>query len=263
MSERRELAGVHPVAYLFERLRDVAPYPAGVVPVPDRIRGTAFFPGGAGLWQTGLELPPMPTHGVMILGHNFDTLAGFERAMSHAGENLRGDTWRNLLRLLDDVGIARAQCFFTNVYMGLIDGPSALGRFPGSRDEPFVARCIAFLEAQIRVMQPRLICTLGKEVISLLSRLTPDLATWRGVPSLPALDRASAALVYPARFTGVPHPLGVVALTHPAMRHLNVGRRRYGGLQGAEAEKALLFDALALSGVHVHVKEINHVRAQA
>jgi uracil-DNA glycosylase family 4 len=239
----------HPIDYLFERMEQVAPYPAGVVPVPCRIAGTAFFPGGAGLWQSGLELPTMPTGGVMVLGHNFDTLAGFERSLTHAGENLRGETWRNLLSLLDLSGISRKCCFFTNVYMGLIDGPSAIGTFPGARDPAFVSRCVPFLAEQIRVMQPRLVLTLGKEVVPVLAELSDDLASWRKVLSLRKLDQRSGALAYPVAFAGVSHPVAVAALTHPALRHLNVPHRRYKGMVGEEAELVLISDALRVSGV--------------
>ena len=34
----------HPVEYLFSKLKDLK-YPDGLVAVPERIRGTAFFPG--------------------------------------------------------------------------------------------------------------------------------------------------------------------------------------------------------------------------
>lgn len=62
----------HPVDRLFDRLRDISPYPDGVVPIPDPIEGTAFFPGGAGLWGTEPDtpLPPMPIGQVMIPGHD-------------------------------------------------------------------------------------------------------------------------------------------------------------------------------------------------
>jgi len=237
----------HPVERLFAKMESVAPYPAGVVEVPDRIRGTAFFPGGAGLWQTGMQLPPMPVGGLMVLGHNFDSLAGFKRSLAHAGENLRGPTWRNLLQLLDEVGISPERCFFTNVYMGLIDGPSAVGRFPGASEAAFVERCLRFLGEQITVVQPALILTLGNEVIPLLARLTPDLLPWREHPTLVALDAVDSGLLHPVHFSRADHPVAVVALTHPAMRHLNVGRRTYRTFHGHEAEKTLIRDALALT----------------
>jgi hypothetical protein len=64
------------------------------------------------------------------------------------------------------------------------------------------------------------------------------------VKRLTALDKEEASLVYPSYFEGVLHPMAVVALTHPAYRHVNVKYRRYGNLKGEEAEQALVRDAL-------------------
>ena len=62
----------------------VEPYPKGVVPVPERLPGTAFFPGAAGLWafDPDAPLPPMPVGGVMVLGHDFYSEAGYRRFLA-------------------------------------------------------------------------------------------------------------------------------------------------------------------------------------
>jgi uracil-DNA glycosylase len=151
---------------------------------------------------------------------------------------------------LDQAGIPRERCFFTNAYMGLIDGPKATGKFPGARDPIFVKQCIDFLAAQIQVAQPRVILTLGKEVPLLLAELSPDLkSVWAGAKNLSELDARAVALVPAARFAGLPAPAVVVALTHPSQRPLNIGRRCYKGLHGDEAEQALLKEALALAQI--------------
>src|SRR5437016_4547953 len=77
-------------------------YPDGVIPIQERIRGIAFFPGGSGLWnsQPNELPPPLPIGGVIVVGHNFDSETGFERSFSRGGENLKGATWRNLLAFL-------------------------------------------------------------------------------------------------------------------------------------------------------------------
>jgi hypothetical protein len=41
---------MHPVEALLREMHRVEPYPEGVRAMWDRIPGTAFFPGGAGLW---------------------------------------------------------------------------------------------------------------------------------------------------------------------------------------------------------------------
>src|SRR5580700_4815256 len=103
-------------------------YPNGVIRISKRISGTAFFPGGYGLWNTqpDVPLPAMPVGGVMIVGHNFDSEVGFEYSLNHPGKNLKSSTWRNLLAFLKQVEILPEWCFFTNAYVGLQSGDSAI-----------------------------------------------------------------------------------------------------------------------------------------
>ena len=66
----------HPVEYLFDRLQNIS-YPDGLDLVPAKISGTAFFPGGYGLWrEEGRPLPPMPCGKVMVLGQDFGKKEG-------------------------------------------------------------------------------------------------------------------------------------------------------------------------------------------
>ena len=80
MEEKLEATAVV-VADLFERMEStVTAYGPGAVKVHRRVDGTAFFPGGIGLWR-GLEpygdaLPNFPRRPIMILGHNFDKVSG-------------------------------------------------------------------------------------------------------------------------------------------------------------------------------------------
>lgn len=246
--------GQHPVSLLFESLRTVEPYPRGVVPVPERLPGTAFFPGGMGLWHTQDVPPPMPVGGVMVLGHDFYSEAGFRRFAAKRGESTRGPTWRNLLALLERVGVGPERCFFTNAYMGLREGSQNTGRFPGARDPGFVERCRAFLGKQIRAQEPRLILTLGSHVPAVLAPLSKDLAPWLGSASLKALDEAGCQLIPGARFPPVPGcKVTVAALVHPSIRWASVLRRRYAGLEGDAAEVAILKDALRSSGMETRI----------
>lgn len=222
-------------------------YPNGVVRISRRITGTAFFPGGFGLWNTQPDepLPPMPVGGVMVVGHNFDSEAGFEHSFIHAGENLKGPTWKNLLAFLKQVEIFPERCFFTNAYVGLQPGDHAIGPFPGKQDPEFVCWCQNFLLEQIKLMQPQLILSLGAYVPPFLAPLSSELRrVWSGVKRLTTLDEQEAALVYPSTFEGVLRPTAVVALTHPAYRPVNVKYRRYRNLKGEAAEQALVKDAL-------------------
>ncbi|MEO7000431.1 MAG: hypothetical protein ABI068_01325 [Ktedonobacterales bacterium] len=238
------------IEHLFTLLDDFGQFPEGVVKPTGRIGGTAFFPGGAGLFDATLSepLPPMPVGGILVIGYNFDSEAGFMRSLERSTENLNGPTWRPLLVLLDRVGIDKHVCFFTNAYMGLKAGRVATGEFPGARDADFVQRCRAFMLEQLRVTQPRLILSLGTHVPAFLAPLSPALnPTWSNVTSLLQLDTQNAALVPHVQFPSVTHDVTVAAITHPSRRHINVTRRLYKGHQGDDAEALLLRDALAAS----------------
>jgi hypothetical protein len=183
----------HPIDVLCNKLKDIAPYPEGVVPVPTCIKATAFFPGGTGLWDTQPHrpLPPMPMGKVMILGQDFSSEVDYYHyhAHAHSGENLKTPTWRNLLWLLAQVHVPAHACFFTNMYMGLRAGNAKLtGRFPGARSPHFVHQCQTFLAAQIAAQRPRLILTLGVQVPAIIAPLSADLAGWAHCNRFRALD---------------------------------------------------------------------------
>jgi hypothetical protein len=244
---------LHPVDRLFDKLREISPYPDGVVPVTQRIEGTAFFPGGAGLWgmEPDTPLPPMPIGQVMVLGHDFDTEVGYQQSLAQRGENLKSPTWRNLLWLLNQVQVSPATCFFTNAYMGLRAGNSNVtGRFPGARSPGFVQQCQAFLAYQIAVQRPRLILTLGRYVPAVIASLSADLAGWARCTSFRVLDTQAQSLIPCAEFgRTMPVKAAVIGLTHPSIWHRCVLGRCYGALRGKEAELQMLQDAIEVAGI--------------
>ena len=218
--------------------------------MPERIAGTAFFPGGSGLWlpDENLELPPMPIGKVMVLGHDFHSLRGYQQSLARGVEDLQGPTWRNLLNLLKRANISPTDCFFTNAYMGLRESDSAIGQFPGSRNPAFVALCQNFLAEQIRILRPRLILTLGRYVPSLLAPLSDDLKPWYRRKTLTELDAAKVSLIHNVRFGANQDVVATtVALTHPCLWPANVGRRRYRSESGGNAKLLMLKEALSLA----------------
>ena len=245
---------VHPVEGLFEAISEVEPYPLGVVPLPERLHGTAFFPGGAGLWfpEGATTLPPFPVGGVMVLGHDFHSEAAFERSRRIGAEVVRrgngeyrmGPTWKNLRYLLARVGISESSCFFTNGYMGLREGRKTVGEFPGSSDVEFVRRCREFLGRQLSAQRPRVILTLGAWVPSLIAPLSPELCGWLNVRSFDQLDSVGPVIHEATIPDSLLEGVSVVALTHPSFRALNVERRRYHELRGDAAELAMLQAAI-------------------
>src|SRR5688572_23127445 len=114
---------MHPADKLWQKHQPPS-YPRGVLKVPHPIIGTAFFPGGFGLWnpKSTYPLPDFPIGGVMVLGHDFHSEAGYHESVARGAESLRQPTWRNLLNVLGRAEITPENCFFTNVYMGLRAG---------------------------------------------------------------------------------------------------------------------------------------------
>ncbi len=247
---------MYPSDELRARLGEVEPYPTDVCAVPQPLPYSAFFPGGAGviLGEDGSK-PPFPFGQVMIVGHNFYNLAGFEKMQMRQARDAGTPTWRNLTATLKRADIALESCFFTNAYQGLMETTSSMGAFPGARDADFVERCRAFFRVQLSVCQPRLVLTLGVHVPPFLAPLSDDLgAKWRGEKkplTFAQIDENGGGLIQTGvrDAEGKERKLTFVAMTHPAQQWPNVRRRRYGNLESLEAEEALLRAGLELSGV--------------
>ncbi len=191
----------------------------------------------------------MPFGKVMVLGNYFDAEEGYRKSLA-AGDELYTPTWDNLQPLLRSAGIHRQHCFFTNVYMGLSAGKGNTGPSPGAKNREFKQRCESFLAEQIAVQEPRLILALGRFVPGFIASLSADLTSWRRCRSFKKLDD-SGPLKHGVRFIGDSRERAtvVVALVHPSMRNRNVWRRRYQGHTGADAESAMLTDAVELAAI--------------
>jgi hypothetical protein len=233
-------AKMHPVRKLMSKLSQVEPYPVGVRRIPATIAGTAFFPGGSGLWNPtkSRRWPPMPIGGVMILGHDFDSEESYYRSLQ-IGDETTGPTWRNLIALLDEVGIPLDVCFFTNAYMGMRAGGLSMGRFPGATDAEYVDRCRKFLMLQLQVQRPCMLLTLGKWVPRFISPLSDQLSHWSRAASFADIDTTGPVVLH-CMFKDAKLTTNVVTLTHTCLRHSNVGRRRFARKAGHAAEVAML-----------------------
>ena len=236
---------MHPSEKLWKSHSPPGGYPRGVLGVPRPIIGTAFFPGGYGLWNPSgsLPLPAFPVEGVMVLGHDFHSEAGYNASFARGYESPTQPTWRNLLPVLDRSGISPTECFFTNVFMGLRAGTATTGEFPGARNADFVDHCERFLWSQIRAQRPSLIVTLGIKAPEILGVLSPQLEAWSAGQGLKHLDEVGP-VQRDAQFKRIPAFSTVaVALVHPSLRSASVRHRRYKGLAGAKAEDLMLSDA--------------------
>ena len=133
------------------------------------------------------------------------------------------------------------------------NGVKTTGRFPGSRDSAFVDRCGAFFVRQLEAQQPSVILALGGWVPRFLAPLSAQLVDWQSCRSLQALDREVPVRHDVAFRSAAIPPCSVVCLTHPSLRPPNVERRRYAGLKGAAAERAMVSEATQHSGLLAHV----------
>ena len=95
-------------------------YPEGIVKVDKPLRGTAFFPGGDGLYLENEVADHLIKY--MILGQDYDNVKNYEKVRDSEKQSevaLKNRTWINILVLLEKAGISPKECFFTNALMGL------------------------------------------------------------------------------------------------------------------------------------------------
>src|SRR4051794_39404362 len=102
LTRRQRNRGMNPAEVLWGSHQPER-YPKGVERIPTPIVGTAFFPGGFGLWNPTGErpLPAFPTGGVMILGHDFHSEAGYRQSLERGFESPAQRTWSNLRAVLE------------------------------------------------------------------------------------------------------------------------------------------------------------------
>lgn len=225
---------MHPVQMLFAQLKTKGPYPKGVIAVPFMLGHTAFFPGGAGLWDADPQkpLPPFPVEKVMVLGNNFGSTEGnngWKDCVARDGDNLEGPTWTNLIPLWKWANIPLEQCFFTNVNMGLIEGESQTATFP--HDPMYLKWCRPFFIEQLKAQCPKLIIVLGRPSCDFIAAMSNNLASWRACKNWNELDTSSAGpVVTRVSFAQLPGwSTVVVALVHTSYRGPNVRYRSYLG----------------------------------
>jgi uracil-DNA glycosylase len=103
----------------------------------------------------------------MFVGHNFDSLRGYEASRERGGE-VGGQFWSRLLRILQAADLRPEACFFTNAHIGLKPGKAtgAMPSVPGYRTQ-----CQAFLDRQVEIVKPSAVVALGTQAIKYVSRL--------------------------------------------------------------------------------------------
>jgi uracil-DNA glycosylase len=173
----------------------VRSYGAGAIEVSNQIDGTAFFPGGGGLWR-GLEpygkLPDeFPNSPIMFLGHNFDSVKGYRQSCSRGIERMNTGTWYFLIRYLMAAELNPANAFYTNAFVGLQPEKANGTMFA---NEAFYQECRTFLVEQISIVRPRLIVALGQNAARELDLVTGRLSPLQLIPSIQLIH--PGAIVY-------------------------------------------------------------------
>jgi len=133
---------------------------------PFRLSGQGFFPGGEGLWRNDAQLAAaspglVSVGGIMFLGNDFGTCAGFENPL----------TWRHVKRRVDRAGLPTALTFFTNAVMGLRESGTALAKKDWDGEPKFKSFCGEFLGFQAETLKPQLVVVMGPGPRSTLDSL--------------------------------------------------------------------------------------------
>lgn len=199
-------------------------YPSNMMEVKGSIKGNAFFPGGTGLLNGEHSLAGKS---VMILGQDFDCESNYKESLTNGQENIeRNATWRNLLCLLDSVGIDRNDCFFTNAIMGVRKADKATGKSPAFRDKVFIKQCQEFFLRQLETQRPKAILVLGKYVAEFLASTSEQLIDWHRIKSFSEIDKAESQIKKNVVFNnGLTANLAL--LVHPSFRPVNISRRSF------------------------------------
>lgn len=222
---------------------------SGIEPVPancasfvgrPRMEGTAFFPGGDGVFKPTPTpgVVQFPIQGVLVLGSDFGDEASYDQQFNGVEswhDEGSGPTWRNLLKLTDASGIRRSDLFCTNAWPCLRKGGKAVGGAPpASRNAGFTRRCQTFFLATLQLLQPRLVVPLGIYPTAFIASIGDTLCPWgrvrgwRDVDHTPIWKRGNR---------------WVVPIVHPSMPN----RRHRSEANTFEAEANLLAQARRLA----------------
>ena len=168
--------------------------PDSVQRIREPIDGTAFFPGGHGLWRSahphGQMPQQFPEKSIMLVGHNFDSVQRYGWSVKRGIEVMKWPTWRNTRAYISYADLTEEQCFFTNALMGL--QPKASRGMLRATDL-FRAECLTFLGEQIAIIRPKAVIALGKESSQQIAALSPAVPVLNLLHPLAALRHASLA----------------------------------------------------------------------
>ncbi len=208
----------------------------------DGLKGRAFFPEGLGLQRLDRTIEK-PWPNILVVGHYFGTSAYRDKIEKKCeGSEDSKTTWSNLKKLLGDARLNMDRCFMTNWFIGF--GPKQIGALLKVHDtcgegcSPSEAECSIrryekecrnLIIDQIRVLKPKAILLLGKEVIRRAHNIAPNdslLVSWSKVSASSLFRGVDAIKNVPSKVPvlGANVHTNFVALVHPS-DHRNLAFR--------------------------------------
>jgi uracil-DNA glycosylase len=202
-----------------------------------------FFPGGNGLFD-GEDASHFPFDGTLVLGSNFGSAAKF---IGPDGRLITQDetsntTWSPLRRLLGEAEIDPRECFFTNAWPCLHDGPgNTVNKLIPKwlQNAELMKHCTKLFVRTCAEIKPSLIVALGPGPSAFLADTwRKELDAW-GANTIGGIDRLPIGTV---QLENVDHKTVCVAVVHPSYQHINAKLRRP-PYQNADGEIELLKEA--------------------
>lgn len=229
-----------------------------------QLGGVGFFPGTKGVYVgDGKKMKDIPVGGVMVLGHDWGTVNDYENCKKLDAENIVGNrTWDGMRKFFRNLEIDLSEIYFTNFFMGLREGASSVGEFPGEgypaakNKTAYVDACRKLVRMQIVTQKPKVLIVYGAHLPRLMSPLleNADAMGWNTFEGFKDMDKNGAPLVSEVNFefTGETHLTTVVSLVHPCYRSRTVQHRSWNidqenVLHGDAAEKEMMREAMRLA----------------
>jgi len=223
-----------------------------------QLNGVGFFPAAKGVYGVDREpLRDIPVGGVLALGHDWGTVQDYNDCLRRDAENIGGNaTWRNMTRFFACVEIDLRTVYFTNFFIGLREGPSSTGEFPGNKfplaknNDSYVAACQELVLKQIIAQRPKLLIVYGAYLPKLMAPLAGKLNDWSKFNGFQGLDKGGNQLIDDVvfEFGGTSHTSTVVSLVHPCYRQRTAQYRSWTNIHGIQftgdaAEQAMVHQA--------------------
>ncbi len=196
------------------------------------IKGKAFFPGGRGIYDDDNDYS-LSNKSVMILGQDFDTKKNYEVSKNKGNE--KNPTWEGLRKLLLKTPIKLNDCFYTNAIMGVRNTNRNTGKSPAFKDKEYIEKCQEFFLYQLEIQKPVKILVLGLRTAEFLSKTSLQLESWKSIASFKSIDEKNDQIRKDILFkNNIKSDL--VLLMHPSARKYNLDSRKYGDVEGMDAQ---------------------------